>query len=259
MEPQENFTTEWRFNQISRTVSLLQFKIHNDQHGRPERHQWESGSKARDTQVPSLEQPSLLKMEKWFPEDNTTWFPFPKDREKEWCDQDSILPGQGSQWRLHGRPGWPDGHRQRCWRRPWWPQSRSVYLLPEAVWIHAAAWCQQVLPAYVWQSQRSCRWTGEGKKLWSVDHPPLQWLQVMVSKFIPDFGSKIAWHADRVSIKHLPIYHCPCMNYSWEHPVFLHPDSLRWCAQIRFFQGQTAVQQLMSWLLAHDKAMKGCD
>ncbi len=30
-------------------------------------------------------------------------------------------------------------------------------------------------------------------------------------------------------------------------------------AEIQFFQGQTAVQQLMSWFLAHDKAMKGFD
>lgn len=41
--------------------------------------------------------------------------------------------------------------------------------------------------------------------------------------------------------------------------VLIQANSVQQRAQLQFFQGQTAVQQLMSWLLAHDKAMKGCD
>ena len=56
-----------------------------------------------------------------------------------------------------------------------------------------------------------------------------------------------------------PVCHWSVIIFHWTHPVF-HPTrqptvGLRSIS----FQGHTAVQQLMSWFLAHDKAMKGFD
>lgn len=118
----------------------------------PERHQWEPDSQTRATQVPQLEQPPLLEMEEWLPEDDPPCYPVPEDRQEGRCVQYALLLGQDSQWRLHSRSRWPAGRRRGGRRGRRWPPRGPVHLLPEAVWIHVAARGQQVLPAHIWQS-----------------------------------------------------------------------------------------------------------